>query len=135
MSFQENKNDEFITSSENILLEKIKKESLLAVLEIINISSIDDISNIKIKIETLHNQNTLDKFRELIPVLKKIYSSDKLTCLHANSRIKQKNPGVNFLRQILKANGFDLKSKSIYKGFHYEQKKHYRFYYIVKLKK
>ena len=119
---------------ETDLIDRFKHESLVEIVKIIGVKSLDDLCNTKIKIEILHDPKILDKFRSLIPVLKKIYSSDKLTCLHSNSGIKQKHPGINFLRQILKVNGYDLKSKSVYKGYQYEDKKYYRYYYVSKIK-
>ena len=44
----------------------------------------------------------------MISHLKKKYSSNTFTCLHLNSFKKQKFPGINMFRQILKANGYNL---------------------------
>lgn len=57
------------------------------------------------------DDSLLTKFKEYVPAAKKFYSSDKLTSLHANAFSKQKNPGLNLIRQILKENGFEIRSR------------------------
>ena len=57
------------------------------------------------------DDSLLTKFKEYVPAAKKFYSSDKLTSLHANAFSKQKNPGLNLIRQILKENSFEIRSR------------------------
>jgi hypothetical protein len=52
----------------------------------------------------------LDEIKDYIPTLKNKYSSHSLTSLQANAEEKQQFPNLNLLRQILKCNGFKLKS-------------------------
>ena len=52
----------------------------------------------------------LDEIRDYIPTLKNKYSSHSLTSLQSNAEEKQQFPNLNLLRQILKCNGFKLKS-------------------------
>jgi hypothetical protein len=52
----------------------------------------------------------LDEIRDYIPTLKNKYSSHSLTSLQSNAEEKQQYPNLNLLRQILKCNGFNLKS-------------------------
>lgn len=52
----------------------------------------------------------LNEIRDYIPTLKEKYSSHSLTCLQSNAEEKQQYPNLNLLRQILKCNGFKLKS-------------------------
>ena len=53
----------------------------------------------------------IDEIRDYIPILKESYSSHSLTCLQSNAEDKQQYPNLNLLRQILKCNGFKLKSQ------------------------
>ena len=112
------------------LFNKYKNDIFMEILKILNINSIDDLLSKKIRADVLKDAEILKKFNEMIPDIKVFYSSDKLTCLHHNSIYKQKNPGVNFLRQILKVHHYNLKSISIYKGL-FQSKRVYSRYYFV----
>ena len=52
--------------------------------------------------DLLLNKAIQDEILKLVDTAKKICKTSKLTCLHNNSRIKQRFPAINFLRQILK---------------------------------
>ena len=75
----------------------------------VNITNIDDISKITIDFETFKDNGYIDQLYELIPIFKKKYKSNMLTCLHKNSISKQTFPAINFVRQILKCNNLKLK--------------------------
>jgi hypothetical protein len=60
--------------------------------------------------ERINQGHFLDEIREYIPILKNKYSSHSLTSLQSNAEEKQQYPNLNLLRQILKCNGFRLKS-------------------------
>lgn len=83
----------------------------------VNISSISDIENKEIDRDILKNKEVINQYYFLIPELKKTYNSDMFTCLHKNSLIKQKQPGVCMLRQILKANNFRMIPKIYNLGY------------------
>ena len=53
----------------------------------------------------------------MINDLKDEFSSNFLTCLHSNSNNKQKFPGINMFRQILKENNFDMKPNVYSNGY------------------
>ena len=62
---------------------------------------------------------------DLIPQLKLVYNSSYLNCLHDNSIFKQKFPGVNLVRQVLKCHHLaltpklclmDMKKRQVRKG-------------------
>ena len=54
---------------------------------------------------------------DLIPQLKLVYNSSYLNCLHDNSIFKQKFPGVNLIRQVLKCHHLSLTPKIISNGY------------------
>ena len=110
-----------------------KYKLLLKLLKIINID-IDDkdsLLNYTFERDILLDQNVIDKYYEMIKNLKKNYTSDILTCLHTNSTIKQRFPGINMLRQILKCNGLKLKPKVVSMGYIGDVKMVKRFFTIV----
>ena len=114
-----------------------KKEAqfqlLLKLLKIINIDVEDTelLTNYTFERDILLKQEVIDKYYNMIKNLKKQYPSDMLTCLHMNSVTKQKFPGINMLRQILKCNGFKLKPKVVSMGYVGDIKMVKRFFVIV----
>ena len=61
--------------------------------------------------ELLLNKETIRRLMKKKKMLKSIYHSDMLTCLHSNSEEKQRFPGVCMIRQLLKTNGMLLRPK------------------------
>lgn len=57
------------------------------------------------------------KLTELISNLKGKYKTSKLNCLHKNRDSKQKFPGINLVRQILRCNGYHLKPVIYCRGY------------------
>ena len=112
-----------------------KYELLLKLLKIINIDidEKDSLLNYTFERDILLDQNVIDKYYEMIKNLKKNYTSDILTCLHTNSTIKQRFPGINMLRQILKCNGLKLKPKVVSMGYIGDVKMVKRFFTIVSI--
>ena len=53
----------------------------------------------------------------LISSLKGKYKTSKLNCLHKNRDDKQKFPGINLVRQILRCNGYHLKPVIFSRGY------------------
>lgn len=76
------------------------------------------------------NHTVINRFYQCIPELKKVYPSKKLTSLHENSLQKQKFPAVNMLRQILRANSFNLKPVIQNSGYSWNKKLVIRDYEI-----
>jgi hypothetical protein len=100
--------------------EEIDIKTLKELFKILNIeiNSAKDLYMIRIYHETLKNKKLIEYFNNFVPELKEgKYLSHKLTCLHKNSLEKQKFPGINLLRQILKCNKLKLSPKLIYKGY------------------
>ncbi len=81
------------------------------------ITEFDDLYDIEIPRTLFLTPSLVDDFLEFIPRLKKIYKSSKLTCLHKNSRNKQKFLVINMIRQVLKCNNIRMKSKLYFIGY------------------
>ncbi len=117
-------------------MDLIQKFKLNLMQELLKTIGVDDIETI-IQNKTCHTNNTfedektIEAIKELLPALRKLYSSDRLTALHNNAFEKQKNPGLNLLRQILKENGYDIKSKNVYRGITNSQRVYERNYYFI----
>ena len=92
-------------------MDKFKLELLDRVLNVLNISLVN--MPVAINADVIHNDPVVkNKLQELVPVLRKFYHSDRLTALHSNAFDKQRNPCLNLVRQLLKENGFEIKSRT-----------------------
>jgi hypothetical protein len=115
------------------LLKKYKIDLMKELLKIIGVTDIE--KDIKDKTLFMHDsfesKESIEGFLEILPSARKLYSSDRLTALHNNAFQKQKNPGLNLMRQILKENGYDIKSKNVYKGIDNSQRKYERNYFFT----
>ena len=115
------------------LLNKYKLDLMHELLKIIDVNDIEK----EIEQGTLftndkfESDNAISFFQKILPCARKLYSSDRLTSLHTNAFKKQKNPGLNLVRQIVRENGFDVKSKNIYIGITKSQRVYQRNYYFV----
>ena len=76
-----------------------------------------DIFSIEFTMEELKEKEKVEKMITLTEKIKKKYKSNSLTCLHSNSLDKQKFPGINYLRQILKCNSLKLKGRYLSAGY------------------
>ena len=73
-----------------------------------------------------------DSLLAMRKVLKTAYHSDMLSCLHSNSSLKQRFPGVCMIRQLLKANGMYMRPKLESMGYDKSTgKKRIKRYYII----
>lgn len=81
------------------------------------IKSLEELETITLNHKSLQSPELIHKLIKFKSELKKIYDSHILTCLHSNSKIKQKFPAINMVRQILKCNGYKLKPKVISHGY------------------
>ena len=95
----------------------------------------EDLLSLTIDMDTLKNNNNIQHIYTLIPKFKLKYNTSFFTCLHENSIDKQKLPAVNFIRQILKCNGYKLKGYNVSDGYnkHTGKKLYKRRYSIVPL--
>jgi hypothetical protein len=82
-----------------------------------DVSNIKDISSLTFDRDFLKQKSIQDKIIEFIPELRKCYNSAYLTCLHANASQKQKNLGINVLRQLMKCNYLNMKPKVVSHGY------------------
>lgn len=76
-----------------------------------------DLFGLSIPVEKLKDPELIKKFYSIIPKVKSKYKSTSLTCLHKNGVSKQKFPAINFIRQILKCNGYLLNGYYICNGY------------------
>lgn len=101
----------------------------------IKCSNEEDLLSLTIDMDTLKNNTNIKHIYTLIPKFKLTYNTSFFTCLHENSIDKQKLPAVNFIRQILKCNGYKLKGYNVSDGYnkHTGKKLYKRRYSIVPL--
>lgn len=101
----------------------------------VNVSEIQQIEGIKIDRDKLKEDSVIEKYKDLIPKLKKFYNSSMFNCLHKNSLDKQKQPAVCMLRQILKANDFQMVPKIASLGYEKSNGKKIvnRYYLLTKV--
>ena len=76
-----------------------------------------DLFGLLIERDLLLRVDIEQKLALLIDKLKCKYKSNKLTCLHKNRDDKQKFPGINLIRQILRCNGYHLKPVVYSRGY------------------
>ena len=82
-----------------------------------HVDTLEDLTNLTFPRETLLQKDNQKKLMDLIPQLKLVYNSSYLNCLHDNSIFKQKFPGVNLVRQVLKCHHLALTPKIISNGY------------------
>lgn len=102
--------------------QKIKETQIKLLIKIFkllsfHVDTLDDLTNLTFPRETLLQKNNQQKLMDLIPELKLVYNSSYLNCLHDNSIFKQKFPGVNLVRQVLKCHHLSMTPKIISNGY------------------
>ena len=112
------------------LKKKFKIELLKKFMLIVGLKSLN---NQIILFDKLTDPKIVTKLRKEVNNLKKVYQSDKLTSLHKNAKTKQKFPGINIFRQILKENGFKMVPRVQSMGYNGSQKIVKRSYLIQKI--
>jgi hypothetical protein len=100
----------------------------------IEINELNEINGLTISREQLLSDSKYEEVKQLLPELKKIYSSSFMTSLQKNAEKSQKWPLLNLLRQIL--NVYDYKMEPIRKsdGYTLEGVKKYKRYFLIKKK-
>ena len=83
----------------------------------IKVKTEPELFNVLIHRDDLLRVDIEQNLTALINKLKEKYKSSKLNCLHDNRESKQKFPGINLVRQILKCNGYHLKPLVFSKGY------------------
>jgi len=94
-------------------------EEITEIFKILGIKVITEpeLFNVLIHRDDLLRVDIEQKLTSIINKLKEKYKSSKLNCLHENRESKQKFPGINLVRQILKCNGYHLKPLVFSKGY------------------
>lgn len=102
----------------------------------IEVNSEKDLYSVLIPRDLLLRVDIEQNLTCLIIKLKEKYKSSKLNCLHKNRDDKQKFPGINLVRQILRCNGYHLKPVKFSRGYckHSGKKIVDRNFKVVRLK-
>ena len=118
----------------NIKTDKMIIKDLFCSLGII-INNLDELENKEIQRDDLLGEASTEMILKYQDDFKKTnYSYSKLTALHKNCSIKQKQPQINLIRQILKCNNLKLQPKVTHIGYTKTgQKIIKRSYVIIKL--
>jgi len=82
-----------------------------------NVNTEQDLFSALVSRDLLLRVDIEHKLTELITSLKGKYKTSKLNCLHKNRDDKQKFPGINLVRQILRCNGYHLKPVIYSRGY------------------
>jgi len=100
----------------------------------IQISNIDELSGMIIPRETLLSDQSYNLIKKNIDKFKKYFSSSTMTSLHINAEETQRWPLINLIRQILKANNFNMLPIRKSNGYDKNKKKMFkRFFKIQKI--
>ena len=83
----------------------------------IEVNSEQDLYSVLIPRDLLLRVDIEQQLTSIIIKLKEKYKSSKLNCLHKNRDDKQKFPGINLVRQILRCNGYHLKPVKFSRGY------------------
>ena len=100
----------------------------------ININTIEEIDGITITRDGLLDKERYNSIKELIPKLKKVFSSSFLTSLQKTAGDQQRWPLINLLRQILSQTGYTMTPIRKSDGRDNDGKKKYNRYFIIKRK-
>ena len=100
----------------------------------ININTIEEIDGITITRDGLLDIEKYNSIKELIPRLKKVFSSSFLTSLQKTATEQQRWPLINLLRQILSQTGYTMTPIRKSDGRDLDGKKKYKRYFIIKRK-
>jgi hypothetical protein len=98
---------------------KLQIELLIEIFRLLNfhVDSLEDLTNLTFPREILLQKKNQQNLMSLIPEMKLAFNSSYLTCLHDNSIYKQKYPGINLVRQVLKCHHMSLTPKIISNGY------------------
>ncbi len=111
--------DDFLKIQDRQAQKKMQLDLLIEMIRSLNfdVSSIKDICSLTFDRDFLKQKSIQNKITAFIPELRKCYNSAYLTCLHANAELKQKNLGINTLRQIMKCNYLKMTPKKVSHGY------------------
>ena len=111
--------------------EEIKKIFKIIGLEINNFNELDGILIIR---DNLLSDEKYHEIKDIIPELKKNYSSSFMTSLQKNAEKEQKWPLLNLIRQILHVYGYKMEPIRKSDGYTLEGVKKYKRYFLINKK-
>lgn len=98
-------------------------------------NQINELDNQLIPREQLISDSKYEELKNLIPELKKHYSSSFMTSLQKNATIYQRWPLLNLVRQILNTFGFKMEPIRKSDGYTLDGVKKYKRFFQIKSKK
>ena len=109
------------------------EENLIAILNKCDLSlnNLTDIEGIKISRDKLIKHDLYENVKDDIMKMKEILSSSFYTCIQKDPEKKQKWPLINFMRQLLKTFGYNMKPIRECDGYNALGKKKYKRYFII----
>ena len=113
----------------------MEEESRIILKEIgFKFSELNDLDGLIIPREELLSDLKYDKIKNLLPNLKKIYSSSFMTCLQKNADLSQKWPLLNLVRQLLSFYNYKMEPIRKSDGYTIEGVKKYKRFFQIKKK-
>ena len=97
----------------------------------LEIDNLEQLNGIMISRETLLSDDKYDEVKNLIPNLKKNYSSSFMTSMQKNAEKSQKWPLINLIRQILHVCGFKMEPIRKSDGYTLEGVKKFKRYFLI----
>lgn len=97
----------------------------------LEITHFDELNGTIILRETLLSDNKYDEIKNLIPELKKNYSSSFMTSLQKNAEKSQKWPLLNLIRQILHIYGYKMEPIRKSDGYTLSGVKKYKRFFLI----
>lgn len=98
-----------------------------------NISNIEEIDGMVFQREIFLNDELYINLINEIKILKNIFNTSELNCLHDNASENQKWPLLNLTRQILKSLNYKMTPKRLCNGYKDKKKLFKRVFIIEKL--
>ena len=111
-------------------------EESKTILKIIGIdfNDISELNGLSILRDNLLSDNKYEEVKQLLPELKKTYSSSLMTSLQKNADKSQKWPLINLVRQILNTHHYKMEPIRKSDGYTLEGVKKYKRYFLIKKK-
>lgn len=110
---------------DNIIIQKLLK------IYNINVQNLTELNGLVLERDEILDEKKYIEIKELIPELKKVFSSSTLNSLQKTAEQKQAWPSLNILRQLLRTQGFLLVPKRLANGYTKSGIKLYRRIFII----
>tara|TARA_Y100001970_G_scaffold228967_1_gene283812 strand:- start:3922 stop:4269 length:348 start_codon:yes stop_codon:yes gene_type:complete len=95
-----------------------------------NINNIEEIDGMVFQREIFLNDELYTNLINEIKILKNIFNTSELNCLHKNAKENQRWPLLNLMRQILKSLNYKMVPKRICDGYKNGKKQFKRLFII-----